>query len=121
MTIAKIYGLFRLFRFELPLAAGTCVVLAQLLALGDIPSVHQIVYGFLSVFCISATALIHNDFFDIETDRINSPLRPLPSGVVTKTEALILSIFVAMIGFIFSFMLSKVVFGIVLFVWVVIQ
>ena len=54
----RLSGLFRLFRFELPFAAGICVVLGEFLALGAFPSLRQIGLGFISVFCISATALI---------------------------------------------------------------
>ncbi|NTU97790.1 MAG: UbiA family prenyltransferase, partial [Chlorobiaceae bacterium] len=106
MASTKIVGLLHLFRFELSFAAGACVLLAELLALGGFPSPVQAVCGFLSFFCISATALILNDCFDIETDRINAPSRPLPAGLVTKTEALVLSAFVTLSGFLFAGMIG---------------
>ncbi|HSO11313.1 MAG TPA: UbiA family prenyltransferase, partial [Anaerolineales bacterium] len=87
----KLSGLFRLFRFELPFAAGVCVILGELLALGKVPTIWEMTLGFLSVFLISATSLILNDYFDLESDRINAPERPLPSGVVTKREVVFLS------------------------------
>ena len=73
-------AVFRLFRFELPLTAGVCVILGELLALGKLPTTIEIVLGFLSVFFISASSLILNDYFDIESDRINAPESPLPPG-----------------------------------------
>jgi geranylgeranylglycerol-phosphate geranylgeranyltransferase len=117
MNKAKLIGLFTLFRFELSFAAGACVLLGELLALGGLPSPGQAVYGFLSMFCISATALILNDCFDIETDRVNAPGRPLPSGAVTKGEAIILSVVVALTGFLFALMISPAVLAVVVAVW----
>ena len=90
MLKTKIIGLTRLFRFELPLAAGICVLFGQLLALGKFPPAHEMLLGFLGIFTISAAALILNDYFDLETDRINAPHRPLPAGLVTTREVVIL-------------------------------
>ena len=50
MFRTRIVGLFRLFRFELPFTAGVCVILGELLALGRLPTITEIVLGFLSVF-----------------------------------------------------------------------
>lgn len=119
MTKAKIIGLYRLFRLELSFTAGTCVFLGEILALGGLPSLSQAVFGFLSFFFISATALILNDYFDIETDRINAPTRPLPSGLVTKAEVVALAIIVALLGFLSSLMVGLDAFIVVVIVWVV--
>ncbi|RPH38142.1 prenyltransferase [bacterium] len=119
MTRARLIALFRLFRFELSFTAGICVILGELLALGGLPSLTQATYGFLSIFCISATALILNDYFDIETDRINAPSRPLPSGLVTKSEVMVLSVVVALLGFLFSFLISPLAFAVTVGVWLV--
>ncbi len=119
MTKDKLVGLFRLFRFELSFTAGTCVLLGELLALGSLPSLSQAAFSFLSFFFISATALILNDYFDIETDRINAPSRPLPAGLVTKAEVVVLAIIVALLGFFFSSMIGVGAFVIVFLVWII--
>lgn len=119
MTKSTLFALFRLFRFELSFTAGVCVLLGELLALGHLPSLAQATYGFLSIFCISAAALILNDYFDVETDRINAPSRPLPSGLVTKPEVMVLSVVVALLGFLFSFLISSQVFAVAFGVWLV--
>jgi geranylgeranylglycerol-phosphate geranylgeranyltransferase len=112
-------GLLQLFRFELPFAAGVCVLLGEMLAAGGLPSAAQAAYGFLSIFCISATALILNDCFDVETDRINAPGRPIPSGLVTRGQAVILSSAVALLGFLFSSLISLQALAAALAVWTV--
>jgi geranylgeranylglycerol-phosphate geranylgeranyltransferase len=117
MTRDKVTGLIRLFRFELSFTAGVCVLVGELLALGGLPSTAQAIYGCMSIFCISATALILNDYFDVETDRINAPARPLPSGLVTKSEALWLSVIVAILGLFFSYLISTDAFFVAFGVW----
>lgn len=116
---AKLLGLVRLFRFELPLAAGVCVVLGEILALGRLPSPTQAVLGFLSVFFISASSLILNDYFDLETDRINAPERPLPSGLVTARELIWLATLVTGLGLLTGFLISPLAGGVATLVWLV--
>jgi len=102
----KIKGFFQLIRFELPFAAGVCVVMGQLLALGEFAPTFITITGFFSVFAISASILVLNDYFDIETDKINAPHRPIPANLVSSLEALLLSIILLIIGFILSFLIS---------------
>jgi geranylgeranylglycerol-phosphate geranylgeranyltransferase len=96
--VQKLGGLVRLFRPELPLAAAVCVLIGEVLALGAIPPVRILGLGFLSGFLLSASALITNDYFDIEVDRVNAPGRPLPSGVVTPPEVMALGILTGIAG-----------------------
>ena len=118
MRRTKIQGVFSLLRFELPFTAGVCVIFGELLALGRLPSLSEMVLGFLSVFCVSSAALILNDYFDVESDRINAPQRPLPAGLVTGREVVLLSVVVTLLGFVTAFMISMAVFIVVVPVWV---
>jgi geranylgeranylglycerol-phosphate geranylgeranyltransferase len=102
----KIKGLFRLIRFELPFSAGVCVIMGQLLALGEFATVTLTLTSFFSVFLISSSILVLNDYFDVETDRVNAPNRPIPSNLVTKSEALIFSILLLIIGFALSYFIN---------------
>ncbi|MFN2150247.1 MAG: UbiA family prenyltransferase [Anaerolineales bacterium] len=115
----KLQGLLRLFRFELPFAAGVCVLLGELLALGQLPGLKELVFGFLSVFLISAAALILNDYFDFESDQINAPDRPLPAGLVTRREVAILGVSVTLLGFAASAMISLAALLVAILVWLV--
>ena len=104
MKIIK--GLFKLIRFELPFSAGICVVMGQLFSLGEFPSIFIIIAGFLSVFLISSSILVLNDYFDVETDKINAPDRPIPSNLVSRSEALAFSIFLLIAGLFISYLLG---------------
>ncbi len=98
MFSEKISGLLRLFRPELSVSAGICVLTGQILALGGLPSLSSGFLGFLSVFCLSGSALILNDYFDYEADKINAPERPLPSGIVSQADVIILTVVTTLIG-----------------------
>lgn len=106
LQFKKFKGLYRLLRFELPLAAGICVVMGQLFALSAFAPPFTIAAGFLSVFLISSSILVMNDFFDVETDRINSPDRPIPSNLISANEALVFSLCLASGGFLISYFLG---------------
>jgi len=93
------------------------VVLGELLALGKLPAITEVVLGFLSVFFISATSLILNDYFDVESDKINAPERPLPAGLVTKQDVVWLSIVVTTLGFIAGYMISITALLVVILAW----
>ena len=119
MLRKRITGLLTLFRFELPFTAGVCVLLGELLALGRLPGGWEAFLGFSSVFCISAAALILNDYFDIESDRINAPERPLPSGLVTKRDVVLLTIAVTLLGLLAGAFISGTVLITTAVVWLI--
>jgi geranylgeranylglycerol-phosphate geranylgeranyltransferase len=94
----KLAGIIRLFRPDLTLAAGICVIGGQVIAGGGFPSLWTFVLGFLVAFGLSGSALVLNDYFDYEVDCINAPDRPLPSGAVNRQEVILLTIAATLIG-----------------------
>ena len=108
--MSKIRGLFKLIRFELPFSAGVCVVMGQMLALGKFASSLITAFGFVSVFLISASILVMNDYFDVETDKINAPYRPIPSGHVSSYEAITFALFLLLLGLFISYLVNIPVF-----------
>jgi geranylgeranylglycerol-phosphate geranylgeranyltransferase len=66
----------------------------------------EIVLWFLSIFFISASSLVLNDYIDIESNNINAPERPLPAGLVTERDVVLISILVTMLGFITGYLIS---------------
>lgn len=51
-----------------------------------------------SAFLISSCGNVINDYFDFQIDRINRPARPLPSGDISKTNALIYFVILNILG-----------------------
>jgi geranylgeranylglycerol-phosphate geranylgeranyltransferase len=117
--MTKLRGLWQLFRFELPFTAGVCVVLGNLLALGQFPTLTQAGLGFSSVFFVSAAALILNDYFDVESDKVNAPRRPLPAGLVTRRDVVLLAVVVTLLGFSTGYLIGPDALLTVVVVWVV--
>ncbi|MHA1124603.1 MAG: geranylgeranylglycerol-phosphate geranylgeranyltransferase [Candidatus Heimdallarchaeota archaeon] len=68
-------------------------VAAQLLA--HLPTLIMI---FIGGWSLSASAMVLNDYFDIEVDKINDPKRPIPSGKITPKQALTFGIILIVIG-----------------------
>ena len=55
---------------------------------------------------VTAAGNIINDYFDFEIDKINRPKRTIPSGRISKKEALILFIIFSTASLILSFLVS---------------
>ena len=97
-----------LLKTELPLAAGICVVAGEVLALGGSPNINQGMLGFLTGFFISGSAMISNDYFDLDVDRVNHPDRPLPSGRVSVRELALLTTVFSIAGLMSAALLSSI-------------
>ncbi len=119
MSVLKVKAIIRLFRPDLSLAAGICVVAGQILAIGKLPPFLTAVAGFSTAFFISAAAIILNDYFDFEVDLVNAPQRPLPSGLVNKREALWLTAATSLLGLASALYFGFVVLGLAIVLWVI--
>ncbi len=119
MISKKIKGTIQLFRPELPFAAGTCVILGEIIARGGFPSLRELLLGFACGFFLSGAALTLNDYFDIEVDRINTPQRPIPAGLLTLSDAILLTGIATLIGLTAALLLSPLAFGVSALLWVI--
>lgn len=95
-------GLILLSRLELPFAAGLCVILGQIFALGALPSLQTGLFGFLAVFGLSAAILVMNDCIDLKSDKLNAPHRPIPSGMVSVMQAWVYATFLMLASLFFA-------------------
>ncbi|GAB6148514.1 geranylgeranylglycerol-phosphate geranylgeranyltransferase [Stetteria hydrogenophila] len=66
---------------------GFAVLVGAVIASGGLPGIPESINAFLVGFLISASAMVVNDIFDVEIDRVNAPWRPLPSGRVSVGAA----------------------------------
>jgi geranylgeranylglycerol-phosphate geranylgeranyltransferase len=81
---------FQLIRFHNAAAIGLCVFVGahltgQFFLLGPNP---KILLAVIIAFLITAGGNALNDYFDLAVDRINRPLRPLPSGKILPPTAI---------------------------------
>ncbi|HHW57159.1 MAG TPA: decaprenyl-phosphate phosphoribosyltransferase [Clostridia bacterium] len=88
----------------------------------DALSFERALAGFLLFCAVSSSVYIINDIADIEKDKLHPKkrLRPLPSGSVTKKEAIVLFIILLLISLIFSFMLD-INFGIIVLLYLIVN
>ncbi len=63
--------------------------------LNHLPSLIMI---FIGGWALSASAMVLNDYFDIEVDKINDPDRPIPSGEIKPNQALTFGLILISIG-----------------------
>jgi geranylgeranylglycerol-phosphate geranylgeranyltransferase len=70
--------------------------------------------AFLVVFLVSGAGMVINDYFDYEIDKVNRPKRPLPSGKISRKNALIYAVFLFVIANLVALYLNIYMFGLVL-------
>lgn len=84
--------------------SGFAVVIGAIAAIGenqlplDQSQLVGIVLGYFATSLIAVGGYAINDVFDIEIDKINAPHRPLPSGLMTESQAKAFSIILFLIG-----------------------
>lgn len=116
--VPKLRAYGELIRLDLAFGAGFFLVAGEIFSLGGMPPFSLVVPGFFSLFLISGSANISNDYFDREVDRINLPSRPLPSGRVSVQELWTLFFICSATGLASAWLISPEVFILVLFFWV---
>lgn len=116
---AKAIAIHDLVKPELPIAAGICVVAGEIIASENLPTIFSGLMGFLVGFFISGVAMITNDYFDLDVDRINRPERPFPSGRISSFELIALALLFSIAGFLAAASLGSHVLIIAIAMWIV--
>ena len=105
------------------LRPSVCLMTVLALVVGAIVSQSivfpQFVLAILAGFLITGGGNIINDYFDVRTDRINAPKRPIPSGRFPKNFALPYFAIVSVLGLVFAFSINANFFVIALVNFVV--
>jgi geranylgeranylglycerol-phosphate geranylgeranyltransferase len=80
---------------------GFAVIIGAVVAgFGDLNSSWlNLVLGFVTGFMLTAASMAMNDYYDREIDAVNEPKRPIPSGIIKPTEALVLAFLFTVVGF----------------------
>lgn len=115
----KIRACLDLIRMDLAVGAGLFLIAGEIIATGELPPIPWMILGFLTLFFISGSANISNDYFDREVDQINLSTRPLPSGRISIRELWALFSLFTISGFITAALLGNTVLLIVFVLWCV--
>lgn len=74
------------------------VLAGYYVASGSLPKPPTALLAFATAYSLNGASMAINDIVDIEVDRVNTPDRPLPSGLVTTQGAAALSAALSVIG-----------------------
>jgi len=105
----------RLTRFEHAVMLAFAVLIGETVALGSFPTITTAIILSLLVPIFSEMASFSmNDYFDIETDRINDRKRPLVTGKISPKFAIYFAYFSFILSTVLAFFINMAVFGIAL-------
>ena len=86
------------------------VLIGGLLVAGNNPTLFSNLYplGFalLAVFLITGAGNAINDYIDVESNKLNKPKRPIPSGRISRRKALAFSVVLFAIGILFTLFIN---------------
>ena len=99
--MTKLSGYLRLTRPINCLMMGFAVIVGAALAGPNTLSTlwQNLAYGFVTGFMLTAASMAIIDYYDRETNAVNEPNRPIPSGLIKPKEALAFSLVSTVIGF----------------------
>ena len=85
---------------------GVAVVIGEAIGEGKLPGLREAVFGFLTASLMMAGTMVANDVYDVEIDKVNSPKRPIPSGLVGSRNAVALAVVLSLAALGFSALLN---------------
>jgi geranylgeranylglycerol-phosphate geranylgeranyltransferase len=91
------------------------VYVAALICSENFQNTSIVVLAGLSAALVAAAGNIINDYFDSDIDKINRPDRPIPSGRISKREALSLYLLISIIAILIPFFISVQAISIIIF------
>jgi geranylgeranylglycerol-phosphate geranylgeranyltransferase len=113
--IEKLTAIVKIIRPLNFLITFVSVIVAAVICSPDkFPGLNVFLAAFAASFALASGNII-NDIYDIEIDKINRPLRPLPSAKITITEAYILFFVLVVLSISISLIVSYPALLIVLF------
>lgn len=87
--------------------AGIAISGFLLAGYGDTQSVLQFVCLIFATIGLYGGGVVFNDVFDATLDRIERPERPIPSGIISRTEAIVLGVYLLVLGVIGAFSVGE--------------
>jgi len=114
-------GFLRILRPVNSVMMGISILIGVVLVGGlssNIPPKH-LIFAFITGFTLTGGAMAINDYFDREIDAVNEPSRPIPSGDVKPSEAIVYSLLLSFIGLFTAYLTGLASLGVAVFSWLV--
>lgn len=111
--LSKLLGYLRLMRPANILTAITDIMagiaIAGFLAhgLADVQAVLQVTCLAIATIGLYGGGVVFNDIFDTALDRVERPERPIPSGIISRTEAVVLGVYLLLLGVLAAFTVGE--------------
>lgn len=80
---------------------------------------EPLLLGFVTAFTLTAASMAINDYYDRKIDAINEPNRPIPSGLVKPTQALLFASVLSATGFLAAFFTNVECLAVSILAWVI--
>jgi len=100
-VMGRLIGFVRMIRPVNCLMMGFAVLVGASLVGADAGSsmvASRLMLGFITAFTLTGASMAINDYYDREIDKINEPSHPIPSGLVTPSESIILAVLLTGVG-----------------------
>lgn len=112
--LAKVYSLISMTRIVNVLITFISVIVAVVIC-SDLSSVNgMMILSAVSAALVAAAGNVFNDIWDYEVDEVNRPERAIPSGKVTRKEALNFYFSLVLISLMISIYLSIIIFSVII-------
>jgi len=96
------------------MTGGVSILTALVLKKGEVDAV-LFVEMFVSMAFVVSSGFAINDYFDLKTDAVVKPNRPIPSGAVSPKQAVVVSALMLALGLLAAFVISVYCFALLLF------
>ncbi|MBU0532058.1 UbiA family prenyltransferase [Candidatus Micrarchaeota archaeon] len=106
----------KLTRFEHAVLLALAVLVAEIITLGTLPPLeYYIILSLLVPMFSEMGSFALNDYFDIETDKLNKKNRPLVKGTISPAFAFRFSILMLVLSTVLAYFINNIAFVIALF------
>lgn len=111
--LSKLLGYLRLMRPANILTAITDIIAGAAIVgffehgLNDLQSILQLLCLIVATIGLYGGGVVFNDVFDAKLDKVERPERPIPSGVISITEASVLGGYLLVVGIFAAFTVSS--------------
>lgn len=79
------------------------VIVGAYVASRSLPQLLELSLSFITAYCLNGSSMVINDIIDKEVDKVNDPLRPIPSGRISVNAAMIYGGFLGLAGLFASY------------------
>ncbi|MEM2273717.1 MAG: UbiA family prenyltransferase [Candidatus Bathyarchaeia archaeon] len=118
----KIIGFIKIIRPINCLMMGFAVVVGAIISTGGNiakESMINLAFGFITAITLTGASMAINDYYDREIDAINEPDRPIPSGLISPLESIVISIILTIIGLILAALTDPLCLSLALASWII--